>query len=238
MYLEASSIGQLILALARAGVDFPGWPKADKPWEPGPGICFRHRLGHIVSIGDSGPVRVIPKEILLVAAADHCLAAAYRGDCPGVEPEALMQWRAASRAAFQRRDVADVLRGIDEAIAALIAAPRITIGRPLGCVDGYCVYTGTLTPSHPKCECGQVVVDLRDAYFDELPEAQARLGVSVLCRGIPDINGRAGVYLMGTPSACRAFLAALDILGCDPASGYGDPQRGIVGAYRAKTEGR
>jgi hypothetical protein len=25
---------------------------------------------------------------------------------------------------------------------------------------------------------------------------------------------------------------------CDPASGYGDPQRGIVGAYRANTEGK
>jgi hypothetical protein len=177
--------------------------------------------------------RVVPDDILCAAAADHCLAAAYRGDCPGVEPDALMQWRAASRAAFQRRDVADVLRDINVARAALIAAPRITIGRPLGCVDGYCVHIGTLPPSHPDCGCGQVVVDLRGVHVPELPEAQARLGVSVICDGLPGRDGRAKVNLMGTESACRAFLGSLDVLGCDPTSGYGDPSRGIVGAYRA-----
>jgi hypothetical protein len=177
--------------------------------------------------------RVVPDDILRAAAADHCLAAAYRGECPGVEPDALMQWRAASRAAFQRRDVADVLRDINVARSALIAAPRITIGRPLGCVDGYCVHTGTLPPSLPDCGCGLVVLDLRGSHVPELPEAQARLGVSVICDGIPGRDGRGKVNLMGTEAACRAFLASLDLLGCDPASGYGDPQRGIVGAYRA-----
>ena len=37
----------------------------------------------------------------LVAAADHCLAAAYRGACPDVDPDALMRWRAETRAQFQ-----------------------------------------------------------------------------------------------------------------------------------------
>src|SRR5690606_27510283 len=30
---------------------------------------------------------VIPDDIVYTAAADHCLAAAYRGECPGVDPD-------------------------------------------------------------------------------------------------------------------------------------------------------
>jgi hypothetical protein len=37
----------------------------------------------------------IPQRYVLAAAADHCLAAAYRGECPGVDPDALMRWRVA-----------------------------------------------------------------------------------------------------------------------------------------------
>jgi hypothetical protein len=144
-----------------------------------------------------------------------------------------MRWRVASRAGFQKRTVADVLRDIDTATAVLVAAPRITIGRPLGCVDGYCIYMGTLPPSHPDCGCGQVVVDLRGTHVAELSEAQARLGVSLICDGLPGHDGRQKVNCWGTEAACRAFLWSLDVLGCDPMSGYGDPRRGIVGAYRA-----
>lgn len=32
---------------------------------------------------------VIPLDLVYVAAADHCLGAAYRGECPGVDPDAL-----------------------------------------------------------------------------------------------------------------------------------------------------
>jgi hypothetical protein len=35
----------------------------------------------------------IPQRYVLAAAADHCLAAAYRGECHGVDPDALMRWR-------------------------------------------------------------------------------------------------------------------------------------------------
>jgi hypothetical protein len=29
----------------------------------------------------------IPRRYVLAAAADHCLTAAYRGECPGVDPD-------------------------------------------------------------------------------------------------------------------------------------------------------
>src|SRR5690606_24433639 len=47
---------------------------------------------------------VIPDDLVYTAAADHCLGAAYRGECPGVDPDALMHWRVAQRATFQGRD--------------------------------------------------------------------------------------------------------------------------------------
>jgi hypothetical protein len=49
---------------------------------------------------------VIPREIIYVAAADHCLAAAYRGECLGVDPDALMRWRVETCAAHQGRPFA------------------------------------------------------------------------------------------------------------------------------------
>jgi hypothetical protein len=159
-------------------------------------------------------IRVIPKEILLCAAADHCLSAAYRGLCPGVEPEDLMLWRATSRAEFQDRTVEDVLRDIEAATAAIHAAPRLQFAD----------------------ERRTEVADLRGRRVPELPEAQARLGISIICDGIPDRDGRAKLNCMGTHWACSAFLASLHALDCDPSSGYGDPYRGIVGAYRLSKE--
>jgi hypothetical protein len=238
-FFSASSLGQLIAALCESsGLDIPTWEKSDCPFTqtPEPGVERFWRTKHVACLaGDetrrvecgtrisddekgTRPVfrtvrsvrrmRVVPYELVLVAAADHCLGAAYRGACPGVDPDDLQLWRAMSRAALQRRDVAHVLRDINAAIGAIDAAPRITLS-------------------------GAEVVDLRGSHVPELPEAQARLGFSVICDGLPGRDGRAKVNVMGTATACRAFLASLELFGCDPTSGYGDPQRGIVGAYRA-----
>jgi hypothetical protein len=118
-----------------------------------------------------------------------------------------------SRAAHQKRDVTHVLRDINAAIGAINAAPPITLS-------------------------GAEVLDLRGTHVAELSEGQARLGVSLICDGLPGRDGRQKVNCWGTEAACRAFLDSLDLLGCDPASGYGDPQRGIVGAYRAAEASR
>jgi hypothetical protein len=45
----------------------------------------------------------IPHHLLLVAAADHCLAAAYAGRCPGVDPDDLAAHRIRERAAWLAR---------------------------------------------------------------------------------------------------------------------------------------
>ena len=48
----------------------------------------------------------------LIAAADHCLTAAYRGACPGVDPAELLFLRASWRARVSDRSFGDVVEGI------------------------------------------------------------------------------------------------------------------------------
>jgi hypothetical protein len=48
----------------------------------------------------------------LLAAADHCLTAAYQGACPGVDPKELLFLRASWRARMSGRSFGDVIDGI------------------------------------------------------------------------------------------------------------------------------
>jgi hypothetical protein len=48
----------------------------------------------------------------LLAAADHCLTAAYQGQCPGVDPMELLFLRASWRARMSGRSLVDVIDGI------------------------------------------------------------------------------------------------------------------------------
>jgi hypothetical protein len=153
------------------------------------------------------PYRELADEILLAAAADHCLAAAYRGECPGVDPDRLMRWRAESRAKFQGRPVEAVLADVERAREALRAAPEID-----------------LTPSI-------TARDMRGQKIQELPEASAREGLCFIADGLPGRDGLVKVVCQsGTPEQIRAFMEAWG-----PAEGlqdiYGDPARGFAGGY-------
>lgn len=143
----------------------------------------------------------------LIAAADHCLAAAYAGHCPGVDPDELMTWRAESRAAFQRRSVAAVLADVDAARRALLAAPRVMLG---------------------GCE----VADLRGQNVPELPEAAAREGLGFLsCMPAGRGDPRMKHGIMAAPAAAiAAWMAAARETG-DLADLYGNPERGFAGGY-------
>src|SRR5690606_35888511 len=123
----------------------------------------------------------IPHDLVLAAAADHCLAAAYRGNCPEVDPTALMVWRAETRAAFQGRSPEDILADVERARVALREAPTVEIG-------------------------GGVVRDLRSRSIPELPESAAREGVAYLAT-VTGRDGRRRVVLGGltTPETVRAF---------------------------------
>lgn len=233
-FLAASSIGQVIaeLALAHAlRLDWApcyhrqpyGWQSQAPQFEPYYGCGHtRGRLGWVGS-----PARwavgypaahtdaiYIPAEIVLIAAADHCLGAAYRGECPGVDPDALMRWRAESRARFQGRPVAEVLADVERAQAALRAAPELVL---------------------LEDPCSDVVVrDMRQSVDQrptrELPEAAVRLGIGYVSGPLVGPDGRQKITCSGTADQVRAFLDHWA-----PAQGlvdaYGDPARGFAGAY-------
>lgn len=171
-------------------------------------------IGQVVSeLARLGHEWAIPTDdILYVAAADHCLAAAYRGECPGVDPDRLMRWRVEQRAAHQGRSAENVRADIERARSALAAAPVLDLGRPG-------------EPDAPL-----LVRDLRGQYWPELPEAGTRYGYDYLT-AVPDPDGRTKVVVSGRGSVIRAFLEYWA-----PAEGlqelYGDPARGFAGGYR------
>lgn len=148
------------------------------------------------------------QDVIFAAAADHCLAAAYRGECPGVDPDELMRWRVESRAKFQGRSADEILADIERARLALRRAPTIQLD-----------------------EADQAR-DMRGQHTPELPEASAREGICFVADGLPGRDGRMKVVCQsGSPAQIEAFMRVWA-----PAQGltdiYGDPARGFAGGYK------
>jgi len=177
--------------------------------------------------------RVIRRDLLLVAAADHCLGAAYRGECPGVEPDALMRWRVASRATFQGRPEAEVLADVERARLMLRIAPALLLNpvseRP---------HTHDHDWSSSVCDgCDGCAVDdifvrdlRRETPIPELPEAAARDDVAYISGPLVGPDGKRKYTCSGRPEHVKAFLETwaeaqglIDL--------YGDPARGFAGGY-------
>lgn len=193
--------------------------------------CAGHELGGCFSW------LVIPRDLVLTAAADHCLGAAYRGECPGVDPDELLAWRVRSRARYQHRfdsergtakgDVAHYEALIRERIEAarqeLQDADREYIGRPgpdCGDPQCYCCWDGV-----------PWVCDMRrDTPLDELVEAATRDGVAYIAGPFIGPDGRHKFTASGAPEVIRAFMTHWA-----PRNGltdiYGDPARGFAGGY-------
>lgn len=262
-FLEASSIGQAVRRLGQVAEYPDEWERVAVARHP-------HWCGAIERQGDRFVVRtvardgdpgaddddaatacVIPRELVLAAAADHCLGAAYRGECPGVDPDELMRWRAESRARFQKRDVNYLLADIERARQALREAPDLALevtpgdhcgdGRRCDCREGGYGYGGFTSVGTGDCYCdcdgcqrGDYYItarDMRGRHVLELPEAAAREGICFVADGLPDRDGRVKIVCQnGTPRQILAFEAwaqsqrLVDF--------YGDPARGIAGAYK------
>ena len=138
----------------------------------------------------------------LAAAADHCLGAAYRGECPGVDADELMSWCVRQRAAFQQRPVADLLTELQHS-RAIIRELAVN-----GLADLRSLPAGTLPGA---------------------PEAACREGIAVLSQ-VTDREYRQKVGLLGaTPEQVRHFLSGQ--LVPDLVDRYGDPARGFAGGY-------
>lgn len=166
----------------------------------------------------------------LIAAADHCLEPAYRGFCPGVDPDTLMAWRAESRAAHQGRTVDSVMADVSAARKLLLknVADR---GERVG--SDYCY--STCDAPHADCYYGHErfvpaeYADLRGVSVPELPEAAAREGIPFLADQV-DRDGRRKVVVMAAPATLvQRFLDGNIVPGL--VDTYGDPARGFAGGY-------
>jgi len=143
-------------------------------------------------------------EARIVAAADHCPGAAYRGLCPGVDPEALRVWRLHSRASRRGIPVDVVAAAIDDGIAQL---------KRLDCVN---------VEGHHFANAVGVTVP-------ELPEASAITGIPVMHTLKEFETQRQKVSVLGaSPEAIRAWMAWASTFLVDV---YGAPERGYAGAY-------
>lgn len=190
-FLEASSIGQVIAELARLGrlpwepvgcgsYDDPvGCERGSLlPWYPHPGggrvedlpLSSAEWQVCIVAPGETGgdwgadpsDWAVVPRELVLVAAADHCLGAAYRGECPGVDPDDLMQWRVETRAAHQGRSVDDVLADVELARRALRDAPMVPCDYS---IERWCEGCGPRSMCCSRCYACACGWDESDPYY-------------------------------------------------------------------------
>lgn len=147
----------------------------------------------------------------IVAAADHCLAAAYAGQCPGVNPKELRAFRVAQRAAFQKRTEVEIEADIHAAESSLEAAPRIEIG-------------------------GVEVADLRGAHVPELPEAACIAGLGYVAE-VLERDGCRKVVIGGCGAGTVPGIAPVQAFISEWASAqgltgiYGDSVRGYAGGY-------
>jgi len=225
-FFSASSIGQVIAVLARNGIIPKSWrrmsagyaaPLTPQYTEDGTPVDYvgvpwirpaaGGRYAWDIVIDDQTFARV-PQEIVLAAAADHCLAEAYRSKCPEVDPDELLHWRIKIRAAFQGRSEAELFADVWEAQDLLNDAPNERLAH------------------------GIYVADLRGyGHIPELPEAAMLEGVAYITL-VADRDGRRKIVLGGhtTPEMVKAFMTEWS-----PKQGlvdiYGDPARGFAGGY-------
>lgn len=248
--LEGSSIGQVICFLAKAlphNAAMSLWKTEQKVWGCPAGSIVRLNGDHIVTRESPAPPLVIPADLVLIAAADHCLAAAYAGKCPGVNPAALAAWRVKSRSEFQRR-TCPTCNGqfhcdrcgwsnmtadgshcshctpvcpecSESAIAAKIETAKAALLATLQTVP--------LINLHSDLSA----VDMRGQHVSELPEAASQLGICFVADVLPCPDGRVKVVCQsGTPDQIDAFMRywvpSQGLVGV-----YGDPERGFAGAY-------
>lgn len=263
-FFAASSLGQVVRKLAKLPHVLAtyarqrGWAFVNiAPSSARPGrLFYRHGSSgqtHVYAIGiddDGGGNAIeVPADWLMVAAADHCLAAAYRGECPGVGPDELMRWRAETRARFLGKSTDQILAEVEQARAALREAPEIELDRAwcdyhraIGVYAADCP-RGSLCMSWNDGEpvdapCRAIVArDMRGRHVPELPEASARDGLCFIADGLPDGDGRTKIVCQsGSPEQIRAFEVWAQREGL--VDFYGDPARGFAGAYKpAATHG-
>lgn len=138
----------------------------------------------------------------VIAAADHCLSAAYRGECPGITLEELTEFREQTRAQARRMSREDLQLQIEHSTLVLRHAERVNIaGIPVAWFDS----------EPPPTEASEASARLSQPY------------VAITKRS----DGRIKAVIKSAPAkVVEAWLALSDLAGT-----YGDAQRGFAGGY-------
>jgi hypothetical protein len=227
-FLPASSLGQVISDLARLGV-YP-IDGMSIPAAPGavPGTLYRHYSRWYVTVGDSDQLL---GERVTAAACDHCLGAAWQGQCPGVSREQVRAYRARMAASRPVDPVSaeEYQRRFASTLAVLDGVARIDLAP-------WSEQTGV-------AECDWLpsrVLDTRAlGHLDELPDVACFLGVAYLAAPTSRPGERAKIVVGGctTPPIVRDFLErwapSQGLVDC-----YGDPARGFAGGYAPASQGK
>lgn len=160
-FFTASAIGQLFDLMAKRGL-FTLTGEESKAYAS-PGVHFSSETGiaHLIvknpSTGDSVWLSgAINQEHRLAAASSHCLQAAYRGECPKIDPDALFRFRIKRRSDIEKVDRDNLTLIIEDTINRL--------------------QVHFIMQDFPS------IIDLKEAplgSFPELREAAARFGKSV-----------------------------------------------------------
>ena len=141
----------------------------------------------------------------IIAAADHCLRHAYAGQCPGIDPRELAEWRERSRAALREITVEELRSRIDHAIEVLRHAPRIKIANE---------EVAWFPPTDDRPE--------------EIAEASARIGIPFF--SIKKERERSKCRIMSAaPQTIDVWMRECAANGLRDI--YGDPARGFAGGY-------
>lgn len=168
----------------------------------------------------------------VIAAADHCLVAAYAGQCPGVRAEDVRRYRTQIRSAYQGITEGELSARIETAVRALRAAPELCL---LSAEDRAHAYDEDGRYGCDDCNRDRLwVSDMRGAPVPELVEAAMTLGVAYMAgpfdSAAPVTGAAERKYVVsGPPEVVRAWLRWAAVQGMHGA--YGDPERGFAGAY-------
>ena len=138
----------------------------------------------------------------IIAAADHCLTAAYQGRCPGIDPNELLFLRASWRARTTGRSLMDVVDGI--------------------------FHAAKLVRRYYDSEYGESVFLDPTAVPPDLQEGAAYAGRPVRYREWFDRSQLKEMLKGAAPAHIERFMAEHRDLGREV---YGNPYRGYAGAY-------
>jgi len=146
------------------------------------------------------------KDLLMAAASDHCLGAAYQGLCPGIDPVALSDWRIFNKCESNRLAPNTMRERLTRAFRVVRDLKPIRFGK-------------------------YEFLDAMDINVPDLSEASAILGKPIMFSKDDLLEGRRKVGARnGSVEVIADWMStAADVLKLEDV--YGCPTRGYAGAY-------